>query len=116
MSNELNDAVETTTDGKRKVLCIYLTNPSFENPERTSGDYRAEQQEARERHAMLQEQHRVLLRSYRANLVLATATVLVALATCGLVYLTYLTTRDKPTSTAQLQEQPLQQQQSLPAK
>ena len=116
MSNELNEAVVTSTDGKQKFLNIYVTNPFFENPERTKVDYRTEQNEARERHAMLQEQHRVLLRSYKANLVLATATVLVAIATCGLVYVTYLTTRDTVASTSRLQLQPLHPQQSLPAK
>jgi len=115
MSNELNDAIGTSADGN-KFLNIYLTNPFFENPERTLGDYRTEQKEARERHAMFQEQHRVLLRSYQANLVLAAATVLVAFATCALVFLTYRTIGYKPTSTTQSQQQPSQPQQSPPAK
>jgi hypothetical protein len=88
MPNNLDDAVETTTDGKRKVLCIYLTNPFFGSPERTLGDYRTEQQEARERHAMLQEQHRLLAKSLRWNIVLAAATLGIALATAALVAVT----------------------------
>ena len=99
-----------------KVEIIGRVDTNYPDSYRIKEHYEKEQSEARERHAMLQEQHRVLLRSYRANLVLATATVLVALATCGLVYLTYLTTRDKPTPTTKSQEQPLKPQQSLPAK
>lgn len=108
----MDDNAFESGQGGRKSLRVYLINPPYENPERTIGDYRQEQQEARERHAMLQEQHRVLLRSYWANLVLAAATVLVALATCGLVYLTYLTTKDKAAPTAQSQGQPSQLQRS----
>ena len=99
-----------------KVQIIGRVDTNYPDSFREKADYQKEQYEARERHAMLQEQHRVLLRSYRANLVLAVATVLVALATCGLVYLTYLTIRDKPTPTAQLQGQSLKPQQSPPAK
>ena len=71
-----------------KVEIIGRVDTNYPEAYRQREDYDREQNEARERHAMLQEQHRVLLRSYRANLVLAAATVLVAVATCVLVYLT----------------------------
>ena len=99
-----------------KVQILGRVDTNYPDSYRLKEDYEKEQKEARERHTMLQEQHRVLLRSYRANIVLAVATVLVALATCGLVYLTYLTTKVKVSPTVQSQGQPLQPQQSHPAK
>jgi hypothetical protein len=99
-----------------KVEIIGRVDTNYPDSYRVKEDYEKEQKEARERHAMLQEQHRVLLRSYQANLVLAAATVLVAVATCALVFLTYRTTGYKPTSTTQSQQQPLQPQQSPPVK
>lgn len=66
-----------------------------ENPWRTQGDYITEQNEARERHAMFQEQHRLLVenqkqltRSHRLNLVLVLATLLAALANVWSAYQT----------------------------
>ena len=75
-------------EGGRKSLRVFVVNPAFEDPWRTQGDYRKEQEESRERHAMLQEQHRLLAKSLRWNIVLAAATVGIAIATVALVYVT----------------------------
>ena len=56
------------------------------DPWRTLGDYQEEQKEARERHAMFQEQNRLLLRSFRLNYILVVATVAAALATSYMAY------------------------------
>jgi hypothetical protein len=110
MPNELNDAIETSVDGKHKSLCIYLTNPFFENPERTLGDYRTEQKEARERHAMFQEQHRLIQEqhkqlawSHRLNLVLVLATLLAAAAN---VWSAYQVSKPPIPNTTQLSHTP----------
>ena len=59
---------------------------STPDPWRKQGDYQEEQREARERHAMFQEQHRLLLRSFRLNYILVVATVAAALATSHMAY------------------------------
>jgi hypothetical protein len=48
---------------KVEIVGPEMTNTN--DPWRTQGYYHEEQQEARERHAMLQEQHRLITRSVR---------------------------------------------------
>lgn len=55
-------------------------------PLRTIGDYQQEQKEARERHEMFQEQHRLLMRSFRMNIVAVVAAVVSALAAIWSAY------------------------------
>ncbi len=58
----MDDSVfEQAVNGKKKSLRVYLINPpAGDDPWRTKGDYRQEQKEAHERHAMFQEQHRLV--------------------------------------------------------
>jgi hypothetical protein len=85
-----DSAFETGNGGKKKSLRVYLINPpAGDNPWRTLGDYQQEQKEARDRHAMFQEQHSLLQKSFRANMIAVAAAVLAALATCVLVYFSY---------------------------
>ena len=71
---------------KVEIVGPVMTNS--DNPWRTQGDYREEQIEERERHAMfkeqhrlIQEQHRLLARSLRWNIALVIATIVMAIAT-----------------------------------
>ncbi|MCF8146255.1 MAG: hypothetical protein K9N21_20300 [Deltaproteobacteria bacterium] len=85
-----DSAFETDMSGKKKSLRVYLINPpTGDNPWRTLGDYQQEQKEARDRHAMFQEQHRILQKSFRANIIAVTAAVVAALAACVLTYFSY---------------------------
>jgi hypothetical protein len=85
-----DSAFEPGNGGKKTSLRVYLINPpAGDNPWRTLGDYQEEQKEARERHAMFQEQHRLLQKSFRANMIAVAAALLAALATCVLVYFSY---------------------------
>jgi hypothetical protein len=77
------------TEDSTHIKVELINPPSGDNPWRSLGDYQQEQQEARERHAMFQEQHRLLLRSIRLNIVGVGAAMIVALATCVIAYLTY---------------------------
>jgi len=52
------------------------------DPWRTRADYEQDQKESRERHAMFQEQHRLLHRAFRANLVAVGAAIVAAVAAC----------------------------------
>jgi hypothetical protein len=87
----MDDSVFELGNGeKKKSLRVYLINPpSGDNPWHSLGDYQQEQKEARERHAMFQEQHRLLLKSFRANMFAVAAALIAALATCALVYFSY---------------------------
>lgn len=94
-----DSAFEPAADGKKKSLRVYVINPpTGDNPWRTLGDYNEEQREARERHAMFQEQHRLLQRSFLASKIAVAAAVVAALATCVIAYLTHLSI-NKPQST-----------------
>jgi hypothetical protein len=85
-----DSAFESDMSGKKKSLRVYLINPpGGDNPWRSQGDYQQEQKEARERHAMFQGQHRLLQKSFRANMIAVSAAVLAAMATCFLVYFSY---------------------------
>lgn len=85
-----DSAFESGDGGKKKSLRVYLINPpAGDNPWRNLGDYQEEQKEARERHAMFQEQHRLLQKSFRANMVAVAAALLAAFATCALVYFSF---------------------------
>jgi hypothetical protein len=88
--SNLEKAFDSDMSGEKRNLRVYLINPPSENPWRTQGDYRQEQEEARNRHAMLQEQHKVILKSYRANIVAVGAAVVAALAAVVIAYLTYV--------------------------
>lgn len=84
-----------------------------DNPWRTLGDYQTEQKEARERHAMFQEQHRLLVEnqkqlawSQRLNIVLVLATLIAAFANVWGAY---------QTSRPQLPEQTTAESKTAPA-
>ena len=69
-----------------QVQIVGSISTNTPDPWRTQGDYQEEQKEARERHAMFQEQHRLLQRSFRLNYILVAATVAAALATSYMAY------------------------------
>lgn len=73
-------------DEPHKVQIVGAVMTNTDNPWRQQGDYQEEQREARERHAMFQEQHRLLLRSFRLNYILVAATVVAALATAYMAF------------------------------
>jgi hypothetical protein len=79
-----DDAFEKGTRGKS--LRVFLVNPPLDEPWRTHTDYLREQEEAKERQEMLRTEHRLLIRSHRVNIILAWATVGIALATIALVF------------------------------
>lgn len=72
-----------------KSLNVNIVNPPIENPWRIKDDYTREQEEARERHAMFQEQHAIIQKSHRATVLAVVFSGIVALATCTLVYFSY---------------------------
>ncbi len=61
MDKEFQKVFESNLNGDKKNLRVHIINPAIENPWRTKGDYDEEQKEARERHEMLQEQHKEFL-------------------------------------------------------
>lgn len=60
------------------------------DPWRTQGDYQQDQKDARERHAMIQEQHKIILRSYRINIFAVLAAGLSAIAALSAVVIAWL--------------------------
>ncbi|ENM4036911.1 hypothetical protein ACEV8A_24135 [Vibrio parahaemolyticus] len=89
MDKEFQKVFDSNLNGDKKNLRVHIINPAIENSWRTKGDYDEEQKEARERHEMLQEQYKVILKSHRCTVVVALAAIVSAVATCLLVYLTY---------------------------
>ena len=81
-------------DKPQKVEIVGTVLTSSNEPWRMQGDYRKEQEEARERHAMFQEQHRLiqeqhlqLAKSYRLNVMLVLATFVAAAANIFSIFL-----------------------------
>lgn len=89
MDSDLKQSIDVDKSGQPQNLRVRIINPALENPWRKKGDYDEEQKEARERHAMLQEQHKVILKSQRWTMLASFAAILSAFASCTLVYITY---------------------------
>jgi hypothetical protein len=102
--SNLEKAFDSDGNGEKRNLRVYLINPPSENPWRTQGDYRQEQEEARNRHAMFQEQHQIILKSYRTNLIAVVAAVVAALAAVVIAYLTYQSIPEKQSIEKQQEE------------
>jgi cytochrome c oxidase assembly protein Cox11 len=84
-------AFESGTQGKS--LRVYLVNPPLEDPWRTLGDYKKEQEESRERHQMLIEQHRLMLsqqsdfqKTLRWSMLTSVGTLVIAIGTLVLAF------------------------------
>jgi len=88
MYDHIDKALDDLPNGKANLRVHLVVPQTGDNPWRTKDDYIQEQKEARERHAMLQEQHRLLAKSIRWNIILASATVVLAIATVVLVFVT----------------------------
>ncbi len=87
----INDAI----DGNKRLRVHLVPEPAIDNPVRTVEDYRQEQKEARERHAMFQEQHKIIQKSYRNNLFAVWSAIVAAIAAVVIASLTFLQVQNK---------------------
>jgi len=113
-SSNFNKAFDSNMSGDKSNLRVHLINPPSDNPWRTQGDYKEEQKEARERHAMFQEQHKAVIRSHLASIFAAVFAGVAALATCALVFLSYQQIYTQQADTSKQQQAPKQQPPTKP--
>jgi hypothetical protein len=83
-----DDVFEEGRNGK-KSLRVFHINPPLEDPWRTHKDYKEEQQEARDRHENLMQQHQIIQKSFFWNKVVAIAAIITAAATLFIAYYAY---------------------------
>lgn len=77
---------------EQEPLKVKISGPvetATPDPWRTFGDYQQDQKEARERHTMFQEQHKLLQKSFRANIIAVAAAIIAALSACFMAYLSF---------------------------
>ena len=112
MADTIDKIIDELENGKANLRVHLVVPPTGDNPWRTKNDYDQEQKEARERHSMFQEQHKLLTRSARLNIVAVTAAVLSAFAAIYSAY--YVTTNREAGCTHKKYQQPAKQQEQLP--